>query len=222
MNRSEASPTVRMLGLLTTLVAAGPVDPADARDQARQILEQKRFTGSRTPKPLRGILRWIGDRISPVTDPIGRFFARLADNQAAAALAIVVLVALVLLTAVLLVRRKERARVVAADEFGVAKGEPVDPEQLERDASTAEAEGRYEEALRLRFRAGLLRLARNGRLPAGHVEPSSEIARDLDSAEFDALSRTFDAVVYGRRPAQSSDATEARERWRAVLAESRR
>ena len=80
----------------------------------------------------------------------------------------------------------------------------------------AEREADYERAVRLRFRAGLLRL---------DIEPSTTsgaAARTLRSPTFDALAARFDAIAYGHRPAGADDAAAAREGWRAVLAEATR
>ena len=50
-------------------------DAAQARAHAREILKQRRFRGSRVPRPFAGVLRWLGDRLQPVAD----FVDDLAD-----------------------------------------------------------------------------------------------------------------------------------------------
>lgn len=202
---------------------AQEVTPGEARRQATEILDQKRFKGSKVPRPLRGALRWIGDRTSAVTEPIGRFFADLMRNRAAAWLAALAVLALATWLTILLVKRRERARVIGeTGSASASAAQRVDPRELDRQADLAEAEGRLEDALRLRFRAGLARLGEQGRVPRGVVEPSGEIAREVSSVHFDAVASTFDEVVYGRRPPDRSDTDEARTEWAALLRQGRR
>lgn len=204
---------------------AAAVPPDVAQRQAREILDQKRFRHKTPPRPLRGVLRWIGDRLRPITQPIGRAFGALAQNTALAWFAGLVVVAIVVAATVALLARRERARVASSaggSSGGQYASESFDPAELERAAATAEAEGRFEDAVRLRFRAGLARLALTGRLPAGLVEPNGEIARDLASPHFDLLSQRFDEIVYGDRSAVATDVADARREWPAVLQEVRR
>ena len=50
--------------------------------------------------------------------------------------------------------------------------------------------------------------------------PNREIARRLGSPAFGGLARTFDEVVYGRRPPDPGDVEAARRGWATVLAET--
>src|SRR5204862_3309692 len=82
-----------------------------------------------------------------------------------------------------------------------ARGAAEDPRELEREADEAERNGDFERALRLRFRAGLVRLARTEAIPRRQSLTNGEIARRLHSRGFGRLATDFDEVVYGRRPA---------------------
>ena len=93
----------------------------------------------------------------------------------------------------------------------------ADPATLERAADDAERSGDHELALRLRFRAGLLRLARARVIPLRDSLTSGEVRRLLRLREFDALARMHDEVVYGGRAASAADAGLARESWPRVL-----
>jgi hypothetical protein len=73
--------------------------------------------------------------------------------------------------------------------------------------------------LRLRFRAGLLRLGRARVLPLRESLTTAEARRALRSPPFNALARTHDEVVYGGRVAVAQDARDSREGWRTVLEE---
>ncbi len=131
-------------------------------------------------------------------------------------LAAVVLALLVaVLVAPVLRRRGARAEAAAARRPTGA----VDPVALEREADAAEARGDLDRALRLRFRAGLARLALGRRIARETSLTSAELSRRLGSPRFDELARTFDEVVYGRRPASPAEVEAAREGWPRVLAE---
>lgn len=95
-----------------------------------------------------------------------------------------------------------------------------DPRELDRLADEAERAGDLERALRLRFRAGLIRLVRQGAIPPRESLTSGEIRRLLRIRDFDRLARAFDEVVYGGRRAEPADLEDARARWPRVLAEA--
>ena len=107
-----------------------------------------------------------------------------------------------------LARREQQALAAARDE---------DPRALERRADAAEAAGDLEAALRLRFRAGLLRLDARGAIEFRPSISTYEVRRALRSDDFDALAATFDDVVYGGRPPATDDLAAARERWPRVV-----
>jgi hypothetical protein len=98
----------------------------------------------------------------------------------------------------------------------------IDPRRLERLAEEAEARGELELALRLRFRAGLIRLARQRAVPSPETLTSRQLVRLLGSEHFDRLAHDLDEVVYGGRAATHADIEAARTGWPAVLAGARR
>ena len=65
----------------------------------------------------------------------------------------------------------------------------LDPKTLERQADAAEASGDLEAALRLRFRAGLLRLDRRGAIEFRPSISTHEVRRAVRSEDFDAARR---------------------------------
>jgi hypothetical protein len=71
--------------------------------------------------------------------------------------------------------------------------------------------------VRLRFRAGLVRLAERNAILVPRFTPNAAVARIVNSPEFDGLALRFDEIAYGAAPATADDAREARERWSAVL-----
>ena len=96
-----------------------------------------------------------------------------------------------------------------------------DPRELERLADEAEGRGELERALRLRFRAGLLRLARIEAVPQPETLTSRQLVRLLGSEQFGPLARDLDEVVYGGRAASRADVENARTGWPQVLARAR-
>jgi hypothetical protein len=111
--------------------------------------------------------------------------------------------------------RRIRASAHEAASLAAERGE--DPKSLERRAAEAEAAGNLEAALRLRFRAGLLRLDARGAIDFRPSISTHEVRRALRSSDFDGLSATFDDVVYGGRSPERSDVVSARERWPDVV-----
>jgi hypothetical protein len=119
-------------------------------------------------------------------------------------------------------RRVLSGRVRASEAAAAAAGSPhEDARALERRADAAEAAGDLETALRLRFRAGLLRLDERGAIEFRPSISTHEVRRALRSEDFDSLAATFDDVVYGGRPPAADDLSSARERWPRVVGSAR-
>jgi hypothetical protein len=196
------------------------VDPDSARRAAREIVGSKRFRPEDVPKPLEGVLEWIGDRLAP----IGRVFEpiiELFSSGIGRILFFGLLIALVAAVAYRLSRSRPTRAAHERRSHADRSTLRLDPDELERDAARAEADGDFDLALRLRFRAGLLRLDRVGAIRYRPSLTSGQVARSLRSRDFEELAVTFDAIVYGGRPAASSDVIDARERWPRVLTEAR-
>jgi hypothetical protein len=197
---------------LAARVAPARVPSAEARRQARDILSQSRFTGTTVPGPFRSLLDWIGDGV--------RAIARAIDDVLPGGRRVVwiVLAALVAVLAAIVARRTLTRRVHAAAEAAAAAAPARDDARaLERRADAAEAAGDLQTALRLRFRAGLLRLDARGAIEFRPSISTYEVRRALRSADFDVLAYDFDEVVYGGRPAASADLESARRRWPEVV-----
>jgi hypothetical protein len=164
------------------------------------------------------VLEWIGDRLQP----IGDFFTRLAESL----LGKIVLGALVAGAVVLITLLVARHRTAAGIGGGAgrrrAPGHRVDPGRLEREADSAERRGDLDLALRLRFRAGLLRLDRAGSIRFRPSITSGQVARQLRMRDFDDLAITFDAVAYGGRHASADDVSSARAAWPRVVEQAGR
>lgn len=214
------------------------VDPAQARDDVRAILRGApyRRADRQPPRPLDGVLSWLDDRLRPVGRFFGRIFAPVGRALASVwrstfgllpfpvALAIVgaLLVAVLIAVARVLQRRAAPARATGAggahDSGGI-----VSPEQLEEQADAAERAGRLDEAVRLRFRAGLLRLERDAHAIRNRPGLTTrEVRVRLASDRFEHVADTFEAVAYGGRDAEPDDTDDARTEWPRIVTEARR
>jgi hypothetical protein len=199
---------------------ARAADPVASRAEAREILSERRFGATTQPRPLRRVLEWVGEKVESVTDPL----SSAAEGTPGGpiwfwlALAAAFTVAVTLLSVRVARRRAATIESVATRRAVVGRQRPG---ELERAAAEAERNGDWERAVRLRFRAGLLRLDEARVLPFRESITSGEVSRKLRSRDFDGLARAFDEVVYGRRAARADDASGAREGWTRVLAEVR-
>lgn len=192
--------------------------PSDARAEAAEILGARRFRDTRPPKPLKGFLEWLGER----TRGIESRLSELADVLPGGLLLLWLLVAL-LLAGISAIMALRAGRVRGRSERVFAPGADGDETiELLRAAECAESSGDLETALRLRFKAGIVRLGRRGALPLRPSLTSEDIAHRLRSPTFDDLAATFDRVVYGRRGARERDVAEARSGWRTIEAELER
>jgi hypothetical protein len=209
---------------LAALTATAPRRPTgDPRGAARDILAQRRFHQHALPRPLKRPLDWLAERLRPVDRALSDAFRAVAgllpggDATLWVGLGAIVL-ALAAWVSSGLARR--RAGAIEADRARAAAVGGRDPRALEREAEHAERAGDFERAVRLRFRAGLLRLDAADILAFDPALTSGELARRLRSPAFDALALRFDEIAYGRRASSAVDARTAREAWRAVLAEA--
>jgi hypothetical protein len=187
----------------------------DPRAVARDVLAEGRFHEPRVTGPFRRALAWIGDRVKRLDRVLNPLDAAIPGPRA---VVWVLLSALVFGVAALVARQTLSRRIRAAAELAAAAlPRSDDPRALERRADAAEAAGELEAALRLRFRAGLLRLDERGAIEFRPSISTHEVRRRLRSPDFDALAATFDDVVYGGRPAGPDDVAAARQSWPAVV-----
>lgn len=195
----------------------GAVDADSAREQARAILDGRRYGETELPRPFAGVLEWLGERLRPLRDAWDAVADwALRGPIAARLLALAVIVVIVAYVA----RRVAQARVGMLGATGRRRPrdpeESLDPDRLERLADRAERDGDLERALRLRFRAGLLRLDQVGLIEFRPSITSGEVSRTLRLAPFDRLAGRHDAIVYGGRPATVEDVDDVRTTFPAL------
>ena len=221
----ELDARLREIAALAPRDGAPPSDPGSARGDAEDILSSNRYEGSDLPRPFKGVL----DQIAEWLDPVGDWF-RNAFNDIARVIpggditlwSITAALLLVLLAT--LGSRTLRAHAEAGAEARASAAQPEreTPASLDRAADRAEREGDLEAALRLRFRAGLLRLDARDAIRFRPSISTREVSRALNSPEFDQLAALFDGVAYGGREPSREDLERSRRGWDAVLGETRR
>ncbi len=215
----------RLQARLRTLAAdapAGAVDAAEARQAAADILSDRRYRRG-DPSLASRITEWVVRALEWLTRPLRRLFRSATDALPGGQLTFwVILALLVLAVAVLVTTRLGRRRireVEAAAEARERAGSAERPERLEEAARRAEARGAYAAAVRLRFRAGLLRLDRAGAVDLQPSLTTGAVAEQLASESFQRVAARFEEVAYGERAASEADAAGAAAGWRRILEE---
>lgn len=198
--------------------ASSPVDRAEARRQAARVLEADKYQEPREPRPFRGVLRWLADRLRPVGRPFAALWDAAAELPGGGLLLLCLLGGLVGL-AVFALAGRGRGAAVAGSSRGTWLVDPeLDPADLEARAAEAEARGELGVAVRLRYEAGLLRLARQGRVVLRPDTTPYGAASQVADPTLDRLTATFVELVYGDRRATDADLGEARQGWDELLA----
>lgn len=190
-----------------------------AREQARDVLAQRRFQPTSVPSPLRGVRERIGDGLRRLGRPLEDAFSWVAGwlpggrSLLWALLAGCVLAA----TGALAMRAGVRRRLAAAGAAaGEATGERASAAQLIREAERAEGAGDLDAALRLRFRAGLVELDSRELIELRPALTNRELLRGVPSPTLSELVDGFESVAYGGRPAAPGDVRSARDGWPRV------
>ena len=116
-----------------------------------------------------------------------------------------------------LLRRRERS--IEEQEAAASSEARRRPAALERRASEAEGGGRYEEALRLRFQAALLRLDAHGAIRFHDGITSGQVVERVAHGLLPGLVGTHDEVVYGGRTATIEDVRASKTQWPRVINE---
>jgi hypothetical protein len=199
--------------------AAAP-NAALARRQAREILAEARFHAAPVPQPLHGALHTLGRLLEAPLEAVEELVSSLASGVPGGEPVVWGLLAAALLVVGGLVATRHLRRSLAEPQRELLDGEarrPATAGELEADAGRAEDERRYADAVRLRFRAGLVRLAERDMVVLVDSTPNVEVARLVASGHFDRLARDFDEIVYGGRAARPEDAESARREWRDLL-----
>jgi hypothetical protein len=206
------------------MAISGSEAAASAREQARAVLSEHRFHATPVPRPLRGALHSIGRALEAPLEVLEEAFVGVAGSIAGGETTLWALLAASALavSAVLATRVTRRA---LREQHAGASSQPgvrvVRAGDLEHAAARAERDGRHGEAVRLRFRAGLLRIEERALVDVSAPMLTHDVARALASEQFDRLVRSFEEIAYGGRAGVAADSELARREWSRVLERAR-
>jgi hypothetical protein len=223
VDRALAGASDRELRLRLQALAASqgtPAPSAGARDRALRNLAARRFEPDAAPRPFRRPLEWLRAPVREAGEAIGRTVEFLASPLPGGESTLWLVLALLVCTAAAVVATRlarGRAEVAGGHARRASRGPRLDPRRLEQEAADAERSGDLELALRLRFRAGLMRLGLAQVIPLRDSLTTGDVRRRLRQPEFDRLAAAFDEVVYGRRAPAQTDVEDARAGWPRVL-----
>jgi hypothetical protein len=203
---------------------------ASARHQARQILSGSQYQTrpERSFRPFAGVLGAIGRFFHRVFAPLWRFLVDHLFHPVSGPLSdvlgnwwpllvlFVALIAGVLVGRIVIKRRSVRSRTVARE---ITDAEFEDPDGLDVMARQAELDGDMQAAVRLRFRAGVIRLERMGVINRAPTLTDRELSRSLRSDTFDALASDLESIVYGGATATEQQAADALSGWSKITLE---
>ena len=205
------------------------IDPAKARRSAEAVLAAEKYKDHQLPRPFKGAIGWLADRLRPVGRPLaalGRGIVRYVLAPPIRAILGLpggrfILGALVAVLGGVVVawlgRRSSRASVAEPRSSSGLVDLSRDPADLDREAEAAEAAGELEQAVRLRYEAGLIRLVRAKRIELRAATTARDVAGQVGGPVIAELTSTFEEVVYGERAATSDDISEARRGWAELL-----
>jgi hypothetical protein len=193
-------------------------DPAEARRQAAAILSERRFQEERTPRPFAGVLDWFGARLRTLGRPFGWLGRQLNSVLPGGGNVVWIILTLAGVVAVAIAARRvgvlRRRRKLAVSNAAV---ERRSADELDRLADEAEGAGDLNLSVRLRFRAGLRRLADARAINAPEQRPNGEIGRRLGIDSYAALARRVDAITYANAVAGVDDVQASRTQWPTIV-----
>jgi hypothetical protein len=202
--------------------AGSPPSAGHAREQARDVLAERRFQPTSIPAPLRGVRERIGDGIRRLGRPFEDAFNWIAGWLPGGRSVLWALIAGLVLggTGILAWRAGVRRRLAAGGFAAGGARERLTAAQLLRQAERAERAGDLDMALRLRFRAGLVELDSRSLIELRPALTNRELLRDVPSQTLVGLVDGFEAVAYGGRAAAADDVRSARDGWPRVPGEA--
>ncbi len=202
------------LEALRSPAPARPGDAAAARLAAAAVLAGRDYRTHEAGLLARA-LAWLAGLLSIPSGADGAVGLIVIGGAVAAIAALAALVA----GSARRASRRPRVSEHAAGALGVGSASAG---ELDRRAASAEAAGRYEDAMRLRLAAALTRLDAAGAIRVRRDTTVGQVARSLRSEHFDVAATSFAGVVYGRRPPTAGDAAEVRDRLAAAVDETGR
>jgi len=202
--------------VLGSVLAAAP-PPGVIRDRADEILSRAEF--ERHKSLLERVLDWIGDQLSRFSFGIGG-----GPGFAGDLIGLILLVgALVLVVVLIRSLRRVPRRPEPEPALSVEEAARRSASDWRTDAERFEAEQRWRDAMRARYRELVRTLVDDGTLADVPGRTTGEYERELAAARpaaadaFSTLTALFEDVWYGGQPATA----EQHRRFRALVAEVR-
>jgi hypothetical protein len=213
---SDLDRRLETLGDLLARPFTVDADAGPAVETARQILGQSKYeVGGESFLDRFGalIVAWFERFLAWLSSALGG-----PTNTALVVIGVVVLAGLAAFT--FLARRRSAT---LEEEFSLERliSEGGDPSEYERSAESAASRGAWDEALRFRFLAGLLRLDLAGRITFRPGLTTGEIAASLADERFDHLVDVFNEVAYGGRHVDETAYRSSTDAWDSLLADAR-
>lgn len=187
----------------------GPVSAEAARDSVDEVMSRREFDYS--PSTLERVFEWIGEQLSKLLAPgeaaAGGSFGGGIGTLFGWLIMVAAVVAIVVVAVWVISNRTRRDR--GGDE------EPLSPAEVEHrrravewmdDAERLEADGRWKEALRARYRHLVRVLVDRRQLPDVPGRTTGELRDDLAAttpaaaADFDTCCRLFELAWYADAP----------------------
>ncbi len=206
--------------------------PADA-DQARQAAEEV-LSG---PEYRQAGESWISKALNAVDEWLQRLFSSLGGGGGGSSvigwIVVIVAVAGATVAVVLAVRSIRRTRRATGDEVDDAERTSTRRRRREaevdwaREAERMEAEGRWRDAMRARYRALVAVMADRRVVDPAASRTTGEHRREVGAAaptaapDFDGAAELFDRAWYGNLPTGPEEAERFRELARTVEEEAR-
>jgi hypothetical protein len=198
-----------------------PADADDARGIAEQILSAPEYQEPAQP--------WWQKALEKVDELLSRFFRALSGaGGGSSVVAWVILVVavvgatIVVVLAVRSLRRSRRAKGVKDDVPAPRRSRREPRVDWDAEAAKLEAEGRWRDGLRARYRALVADLSRRQVVDPAASRTTGEHRREVGRAapdvapEFSDAAELFDRAWYGNRPTGPEEAERFRELARAV------
>lgn len=199
------------------LLQAADADPAEARRLAEKILSDRKYKEVRPPNPFERPIAWVGGTVRRLFSAVADFVDKLIPGNARQAWGVIALVA-GLATALFVIQLAvRRQRIRAAGDVDKLNLSTEDPSELEALAAAAASRSNFGESIRLRFRAGLVRLEQNRRITDPTHQTNGDIYEAVRAEPLLDLQRQFDHVIYGGSEANAQDEVEAVRNWNDLL-----
>ena len=195
-------------------------DPATVRELADQILSDARYDEP-SESPVQRVMRWLGEQLTDLIESLAG-----GGDAFGTVIAWAILLGALAAVVVLLVRygRITLPSAPTDPEPEVMVELTRTPSEWRDEAEALEADGRWEEALRCRYRALVADLVRRGVIADQAGRTAGEYVRDVAGREpsvaatFAAATELFEAVWYGGASSGPAESARFRELDASMLA----